>query len=278
MNVPLSSSYHHPYFLQAGLTGVCVYVCGRERSLGTAPTVQRSGTLVSAAGWPVSQTKGRPLFLRVIKPGGQGIHWVSGLVLVSKKTFLPWGLGSEVGAGRYVDFQIPVEHCASWIAKWWVNASNTGKDRLRWLVPRSVCYFSTDLFLISLHLRFLIWQLVSLFLMGKAWSPLFLEELWAVGLSLAALSRARLISMQPLWPQITQHSLDWKEKQQLWGTLWKSTEDFAKGRRKSPRWQKEIIARNCSGASGHLAYNFWSAQHRFKPLKAVLPGFCFIRV
>ena len=166
----------------------------------------------------------------------------------------------------------------SWIAKWWVNASNTGKDRLRWLVPRSVCYFSTDLFLISLHLRFLIWQLVSLFLMGKAWSPLFLEELWAVGLSLVALSRARLISMQPLWPQITQHSLDWKEKQQLWGTLWKSTEDFAKGRRKSPRWQKEVIARNCSGASGHLAYNFWSAQHRFKPLKAVLPGFCFIRV
>lgn len=113
MNVPLSSSYHHPYLLQAGLTGMCVYVCGRERSLGTAATVQRSGTLGSAAGWPVSQTKGRPLFLRVIKPGGQGIHWVSGLVLVSKKTFLPWGLGSEVGAGRYVDFQIPVEHRAS---------------------------------------------------------------------------------------------------------------------------------------------------------------------
>ena len=70
------------------------------RSLGSAPIVQRSGTLVSAAGWPVSQTKGRPPFLHVIKPGSQGIHCVLGLVLVSKKTFLPWGLGSEVGASR----------------------------------------------------------------------------------------------------------------------------------------------------------------------------------
>lgn len=59
-----------------------------------------SAEVRDSAGWPVSHTKGRPPFLHVIEPGSQGIHCVLGLVLVSKKTFLPWGLGSEVDVSR----------------------------------------------------------------------------------------------------------------------------------------------------------------------------------
>lgn len=270
MNIRLFSACQHPHLFQGGLIGMCV------RSLGSAPIVQRSGTLVSAAGWPVSQTKGRPPFLHVIKPGSQGIHCVLGLVLVSKKTFLPWGLGSEVGASRICGLSDSSEISRILKSKMLSEWLYSGKDRLRWLSQRFVCCSSTNLFLISLRLHFLIWELVpiSLFLVGKAWSSLFLEKLWAAGLSLAALLPARLISVQPLWPQHQTTQLQLRREAAALENSGNPRKTLPGEGEKSPSWQTGI-AWDCSGASGHLAYKFWSTQHKFKPPKAVLPGFLF---
>ena len=88
---------------------VCVYVCVRERNpWGQHPLCRSQGHRMAC----VPDTR-RPLFLCVIEPGSQDIHWVSGLVLVSKKHFCLGAWDQKWVLAEYVDFQIPGKYHAS---------------------------------------------------------------------------------------------------------------------------------------------------------------------
>lgn len=97
-------------------------------------------------------------------------------------------------------------------------------------------------------MSFHIWQLVPISLLPEALSLLFLQKLLAVGLSLAALFLAHLISMQPLWPQCQTAQPQLKrETEALENSLEIHWRLYQGKEEKVTSWQKGIIALGCFG-------------------------------